>query len=93
MSELASQLWAVPAGTAYVPPPWMRVVAVDPWTGRPQPTGQLRFYDLASHQTVLAIETGDWGTVRPDGTVVLEGRMPGARPRGCSLTAEEARDR
>ena len=30
MSELGSQLWAVPAGSPFVPPPWMRVLAVDP---------------------------------------------------------------
>ena len=90
MSELASQLWAVPAGTAFVPPPWMRVLAVDPWTGEPAPRGVLRFFDLANHQTVLAIETADVGSVQADGRVVLEGRLEGAVPRGCSLTVEEA---
>ncbi len=93
MSELSSQLWAVPAGERFVPPPWLRVLAVDPWTGTGQTSGQLRFFDLANHQTVLAIETGDQGTVHPDGSVTLEGRLPGARPRGCSLSVEEARAR
>ena len=89
MSELASQLWAIPAGAPFVPPPWMRVLAVDPWTGVVSTRGILRFYDLANHQTVMAIETGDVGVVMPDGSVRLEGRLEGARPRGCSLSVEE----
>ena len=90
MSELASQLWAVPADGAYLPPPWMKVLAVDPWTGDVATRGLLRFFDLANHQTVLAIETQDVGVVMPDGRVKLEGRLEGALPRGCSLTVEEA---
>ena len=88
MSELASQLWAIPAGGAYRPPPWMRVVAVNAWSGEPATRGLLRFYDLANHQTVMAIETQDVGIVLPDGSVRLEGRLPGAALRGCSLRAE-----
>ena len=90
MSELASQLWAVPAGSPFVPPPWLRVMAVDPWTGQRASRGVLRFVDLANHQTVLAIETADVGVVHSDGTVTLEGRLEGALPRGCSLTVEES---
>jgi acyl-CoA synthetase (AMP-forming)/AMP-acid ligase II len=90
MSELASQLWAVPAGAPFVPPPWMRVLAVDPWTGAVATRGLLRFYDLANHQTVLAVETQDVGVVLADGSVRLEGRLEGAVPRGCSLSVEEA---
>ncbi len=90
MSELASQLWSVPAGSPFVPPPWMRVLAVDPWTGEVTTRGLLRFYDLANHQTVLAVETQDVGVVLPDGSVRLEGRLEGAVPRGCSLVVEEA---
>lgn len=90
MSELASQLWAVPAGSPYRPPPWMRVQAVDPWTGQPATRGLLRFYDLANHQTVIAIETQDIGVVHSNGDVTLEGRLEGSVPRGCSLSVEEA---
>ena len=90
MTELSSQLWAVPAGGPYTPPPWMRVLAVDPGTGAPVREGQLRFVDLANHQTVLAIETMDLGEVLEDGRVVLRGRLPRAELRGCSLTVEEA---
>lgn len=91
MSELASQLWAIPADSAFRPPPWMRVVAVDPWTGTPDTRGLLRFYDLANHQTVMAIETQDVGVIQPDGNVRLEGRLEGADLRGCSLRVEDAR--
>lgn len=90
MSELSSQLWAVPAESPFRPPPWMRVLAVDPWTGEPATRGLLRFFDLANYQTVVAIETADMGVVYPDGSVSLEGRLEGATPRGCSLTVEEA---
>lgn len=93
MSELASQLWACPIDQPFVPPPWMRVMAVDPWTGTPQSSGLLRFFDLANLHTVLAIETADVGTVHADGSVTLNGRLAGARPRGCSLSVEEAHGR
>ena len=99
MTELSSQLWTdpVPAGAvpgAFVAPPWMRVVAVDPITARPADgEGLLRFIDLANVHTVLAIETMDLGRVtrRPDGrdAVELRGRVEGAEARGCSLRAEE----
>ncbi len=91
MTELSSQLWAHP-GAAYRPPPWMRVVAVDPRTGVPVPDGepgQLRFWDLANLDGTLAIETMDRGIVGPEGVTLL-GRLEGAPPRGCSLTVEEA---
>ncbi len=93
MSELSSQMWSSPAGTAFHPPPWMRIQPVEPGTGLPAVRGQLRFFDLANHQTVLAIETQDEGTLHADGSVTLHGRLAGQDPRGCSLTVEEARDR
>ncbi|MEL6346477.1 MAG: acyl-CoA reductase [Myxococcota bacterium] len=90
MTELASQLWSLPLGGAFQAPPWMRVVAVDPWTGAPAERGLLRFFDLANDQTVVAIETRDVGEVYDNNRVRLMGRLPGAPPRGCSLTVEEA---
>jgi hypothetical protein len=91
MTELSSQLWATPIGSRFVAPPWLGVRAVDPWTGEAAEEGLLRFYDLANVDTVLAIETADVGRVLPSGEVVLHGRLPGAEPRGCSLTIEELR--
>ena len=103
MTELRSQMWtplqdcrtANPEGP-FLPPPWMRVLVVDPDTGRllaPDTPGQIRFVDLANHDTVLAIETLDHGTLHADGSVHLHGRLPHAPIRGCSLTVEEARHR
>jgi hypothetical protein len=91
MTELSSQLWGTP-DLPYLPPPWLRVVAVDP-DGRPVARGergQLRFYDLCNLDGTLAIETMDEGIVRDDGAVELLGRLSGAEARGCSLTVEEA---
>ncbi len=102
MTELSSQLWARPAPGArpapdpegpYFPPPWLMPIAVDPGSGVPLPpgeAGQLRFVDLANDHSVLAIETLDRGTILPGGGLLLHGRLPGARARGCSLTVEEA---
>lgn len=89
MTELCSQLWAPELGGPFFPPPWMRVRAVDPWTGEDAAVGLLRFYDLANADTAFAIETRDLGELRPDGSVVLRGRLEGDEPRGCSLTVEE----
>jgi hypothetical protein len=89
MTELSSQLWATPLGGRFVAPPWLGVRAVDPWTGDAAAEGILRFYDLCNVGTVLAIETADVGRVLPSGEVELLGRLPGAEPRGCSLTIEE----
>lgn len=92
MTELSSQLWGAP-GLPYLPPPWLGVVAIDPRTGERLPdgeVGQLRFYDLCNLDSTLGIETMDQGWLGPDGAVHLQGRLPGAPARGCSLTVEEA---
>ena len=92
MTELSSQLWGTP-DTPFVAPAWMRVVAVDPWSGQPLPpgrAGQLRFCDLCNLDSAIVIDTLDEGIVHEDGTVTLHGRLPGAPARGCSLTVEDA---
>lgn len=92
MTELSSQLWGTPS-TSYLPPPWLRAVAVEPEAGQPLgagEVGQLRFVDLCNLDGTLAIETMDQGVVHADGSVTLHGRLPGAPARGCSLTVEEA---
>lgn len=91
MTELSSQLWDV--GEGYVAPPWLIVLVVDPETGAPLPDGALgllRFVDLASWGSCVAIETQDLGVLQA-GRLRLRGRVTDAPARGCSLTAEEAR--
>ncbi len=88
MTELSSQCWDT--GSGFHAPPWLRAWTVDPVTAAPAPEGLLCFVDLANWSSPLAIETEDLGRV--DGAVItLSGRLPAAAPRGCSLTAEEAR--
>ena len=92
MTELSSQLWSNSLAERFRVPPWLRVVAVDPHTGSALPNGQvgqLKFVDLANHQTVLAIETRDQGIVYNDGSMELLGRLPNSDARGCSLSVEE----
>ena len=91
MTELGSQLWSDPLGAAFTPPPWMRVRAVDPWTGAPAHEGLLRFTDLANAYTVVSIETGDLGRVDDQGRVTLLGRLGGGAARGCWLPRAPAR--
>ena len=104
MTELLSQLYE-PAlaeldaqqpspgldARVHVPPPWLRVRALDPETLVPRrsgDTGILAFFDLANVGSVSAILTEDLGSVDEEG-VRLEGRTPDAEPRGCSLAMEE----
>jgi len=92
MTELSSQLWGTP-GQPYRPPPWLRVLAIDPFTEAPRApgeSGQLRLIDLCNLDGSVAIETMDHGVVHADGTLTLHGRLEGAPARGCSLTVEEA---
>lgn len=90
MTELSSQAYAAGQSRRFKLPPWMRVVAADPASGRLLREGQrgaLRFYDLANRPSVLAVQTEDMGRVYRDG-FVLSGRMSGAQMRGCSLSYE-----
>lgn len=105
MTELASQFYdsalrAAVAGEGWrehepgrlVPPPWVRVRAVDPGTLRPLPPGRrglLQVCDLANLHTVPFLLLEDVGRVDERGRLTLEGRAEGAEARGCSLTAED----
>jgi len=95
MTELASQFYdqvlRIPGVRAKRPPPWARVLVVDPESLAPLPRGKvglLRFFDLANLHTVAAIQSDDLGVWEDDGFEIL-GRASGAEPRGCSLAAEE----
>jgi hypothetical protein len=88
MTELSSQLWDI--GDGFIAPPWLHIYTVSPSTGEPcSGVGLLRFVDLANYGSCIAIETLDLGVVEGN-KVTLMGRLPGAKIRGCSLTAEEA---
>jgi len=97
MTELGSQFYdsvlrEPGARRRKLAPPWTRVVAVDPETGRPRAPGQagaLHVVDLANTGSVLAIATADLGVLEPDGGFEVLGREAGAEARGCSLAADE----
>ena len=76
---------------AFTIEPWVRTRVLDPHTMRecaPGETGLLVHYDLANQEIPLAIQTEDVGNVR-DGRLTLEGRLPEAERRGCSLPFEK----
>lgn len=97
MTELLSQLYEshltqpneLQAG--HTPPPWLRVRALNPTTLEPvaeNELGILAFFDLANLGSVCHVLTEDVGRMI-DGKVHLEGRFPGAEPRGCSRAMDE----
>jgi len=93
-TTLRSQLGRAPGSAGpgvFVPPPWLRAVAVDPDDLRPVAAGEvgiLRFEDLANVDSALVVQTADLGRCSESGVELL-GRRPGAPPRGCSLAVEE----
>lgn len=96
MTELLSQLYR--PGFApeqdeplHVPPPWLRIQALDPTTldpVGPETPGLLCFHDLANLGSVCAVLTEDMGVVTPEGVRLL-GRAMGSEPRGCSRSMDE----
>jgi hypothetical protein len=75
----------------YLEPPWARVIAVDPETLAPVADGDVgiaRIEDLANVDSAFAVLTEDLVRRVADGFELL-GRMPGAKPRGCSIALEE----
>ncbi len=100
MTELSSQCWEWTAvdpdaetGILH-PPPWQRVIAVDPETLAPVAPGGVRegiarIVDLANVESAVVLQTQDRVIVREDGSFQLLGRLPGAPPRGCSIAIDE----
>ncbi|MEM1418377.1 MAG: acyl-protein synthetase [Myxococcota bacterium] len=90
---LADALRGAPAQPRrYRFPPWVRLATVHPETLEALPSGErglLRIDDPINLDSVACVQTSDEATL-VDGEVVLHGRAPGARPRGCSLAVEEA---
>ena len=104
MTELLSQMYepvlADPASIAgegsmaqraHRAPPWLGIQVLDPETLDPLPRGAvglLSFMDLANVGSVSAVLTEDLGRLDAQGGLHLQGRAPGAEPRGCSLALE-----
>jgi hypothetical protein len=97
MTELLSQLYepvlseGPGAVGTHVPPPWLKVRALDPATLEELPGGDeglLCFFDLANVGSICHVLTEDVGSVWK-GRVRLAGRAGGAEPRGCSLAMDE----
>jgi hypothetical protein len=104
MTELGSQLYEGTLAAAlgcrppaahgvYFAPPWVRVDAVDPASLEPVRRGEIgiaRIVDLANVDSSVAVQTSDRVRLSDQGGgIEVLGRLPGATPRGCSLTADE----
>lgn len=98
MTELSSQLYegtarqgplAGPPGI-YLPPPWLRVIPLDPNSLEPVADGEVGvacFVDLANVDSAVCVLSQD--NVRVEGPGIrLLGRQPKAPLRGCSLAVE-----
>ena len=91
MCELSSPFYTRPGAEirAFHAPPWVRWRIVHPLTGEPLPCGEkgvLEIFDLANVSSALAIRTEDTARVTDDG-FLLDGRIPAAPAKGCSLSA------
>lgn len=100
MTELMSQMYepvlgddaGVEGERAHRAPPWLGIQVLHPETLEPRSGGEvgvLAFMDLANVGSVSAVLTEDLGRLDRDGRLRLQGRAPGAEPRGCSLALEE----
>jgi len=100
MTEMGSQFYedhlraphrGRPAKPGFTIEPWVRTRVFDPHTMRecaPGETGYLVHYDLTNREIPVAIQTEDVGSI-VDGRLFLEGRLPEAERRGCSLPFEK----
>jgi hypothetical protein len=93
--KLLSQQAGRPGHAGFVIPPWVRTRALDPETMHECPRdvpGVLVHYDLANRDVPFALQTEDVGAV--DGRhLLLQGRLPEAERRGCSLPFERFLER
>lgn len=89
MTELLSQAYSARNGRFHCPP-WMKVLVReedDPLAVHTQGRGVLNIIDLANIHSCCFIATDDVGTVFPDGSFEVLGRMDSSDMRGCSLMA------
>jgi hypothetical protein len=95
MSELSSQAYDTIAGVQsdqrrFSFPPWVRVMIINPETGREAGEGEMgliRVLDLANVYSVMAVQTEDLGKMS-GGKLEMLGRAAMAELRGCSLRLE-----
>lgn len=87
MTELLSQAYSYGHGL-FDCPPWMKVLARqedDPLDVRVAGSGILNVIDLANLYSCSFIATDDVGTVQPDGSFEVLGRVDASDIRGCNL--------
>ncbi len=85
MCEISSPAWSrLGAGPVFRIPSWVRVRTLDPETMEDAPRGLVAIYDPANLDSSVGVLTADVGSLRGD-DLVLEGRLPGAAAKGCSL--------
>jgi len=88
MTELFSQAYAKEKGL-FKCPPWMKVFTRDindPFSiNNSNKAGALNIIDLANLNSCSFIATQDIGTVFPDGSFTVEGRLDNSEMRGCNL--------
>lgn len=89
MTELLSQAYSQGKGI-YRCPPQMQILLReinDPFSLSTQGRGLIDIIDLANRNSCSFIATDDLGTIFPDGSFTVDGRLAGADLRGCSLMA------
>ncbi|MCD7970770.1 MAG: acyltransferase [Alistipes sp.] len=90
MAELSSQAYSR-GGGVFRCPPWMKVLVRDlndPFDIREAGTGGLNVIDLANRFSCAFIQTQDIGTVYPDGSFTIMGRIDRSETRGCNLLVQ-----
>lgn len=97
MAELLSQAYSQ-GGGRFLTPPWMRIYIRDHYDpfrylapeSRSGVKGGINIVDLANINSCSFIETEDAGTLYPDGSFSVDGRLREAELRGCNLLLEDA---
>ncbi len=91
MAELTSQAYSAGRGV-FQAPPWMRVLIRDlndPFDILPAgSSGGINIVDLANLSSCAFIQTQDIGTLFPDNTFTVNGRIDRSETRGCNLLVD-----
>lgn len=91
MTELLSQAYSKGEGE-YFSPPWMKVSIRDIYDPFSQvehgKTGGINITDLANIYSCSFIQTSDLGSLNPDGSFEILGRIDSSDLRGCNLMVD-----